>query len=62
MKEKNFKLIFNPYQANYLIRRGVPVLGAGKHDETSNFYIVFDGSSNIFNQAMTEWNERKRNI
>lgn len=54
----NYKMIFNMKQADFLIKNGVPVVGAGKHKVTGNNYILFDGNSPNFSKYMTEWKNK----
>ena len=51
-------MIFNPIQANYLIKRGAKVLGAGTHWKTHKMYIFFDKEDKCFNDAMLAWVEQ----
>lgn len=54
-------MIFNPIQANYLIKRGAKVIGAGSHWKTKAMYIFFDKEDMAFNDAMKSWVEQCKN-
>lgn len=50
-----YQMIFNFKQADYLVKKGVQVLGCGIHNKTKAPYVLFDKNSKEFVSAMDSW-------